>query len=156
MRRRVAILITVISLAFGLAACGRATEEQINQVLGITPTPTPSAEQLAAQTAEAVRRATEAAQDESPSGGASLLAMGDVALGKQTFEFQCAGCHSAGGMGPDLSKPGATADLTPDKLRALIRTGDGHTPPGAYKDTEVSDVQINNVGAYIGSISGGS
>lgn len=156
MRRRAAILITVISLAFGLAACGRASEEQINQLLGITPTPTPSAEELAAKTAEAVKLATESAQDATSGGGSSLLAMGDLTLGKQTFQFQCAGCHGPGGMGPDFTKPGSAADVTPEKLRTLIRTGEGHTPPGAYKETEVSDIQINNIGAYIGSISGGS
>ena len=48
------LLGTVVVTALVLAACGRATEEQIDQALGITPTPTLSAADLAAATEAAV------------------------------------------------------------------------------------------------------
>ena len=50
MHRRLALLVTLITVALGAAACGRATEDQINQALGITPTATQSAEQIASAT----------------------------------------------------------------------------------------------------------
>ncbi|HEU0116312.1 MAG TPA: cytochrome c, partial [Thermomicrobiales bacterium] len=134
----------VISVAFGLAACGRATEEQINQALGITPTPTPSATQIAAATKAAMADATERAlAAASPNASGDLAALGDVTQGKLQFETQCSGCHSPGGSGPDLNAlQAAAAKMSPDDLEALVRDGKNHTPPGPYKTTELSDRQI--------------
>ena len=151
MRGRATILVMVISLAIGLAACGRASEEQINQALGITPTPTPSAEQIAAATNAAIADATERAKEAaSPNTTGGLAALGDVTQGGTQFQTWCSGCHSAGGAAPDVKalQPIA-AKMSPDELEALIRDGKGHTPPGPYKTTEISNRQIGDIGAYI-------
>jgi mono/diheme cytochrome c family protein len=151
MRSRATILVLVISLALGLAACGRASEEQINQALGITPTPTPSAEQLAAATNAANAAATERAKEEaSPNTAGGLADLGDVTQGQRQFETWCAGCHTPGGSAPDLKAlQAAAAKMSPDELEALVRDGKGHTPPGPYKTTEISNRQIGDLGAYI-------
>lgn len=93
MHPRLLLMISVISIAIGAAACGRATEEQINQALGITPTATMSAEQVASATAAvtATAEARELAMA-SPAGAA----LGDVTAGKRQFETWCSGCHSPG------------------------------------------------------------
>ncbi|HEX5497968.1 MAG TPA: cytochrome c [Thermomicrobiales bacterium] len=151
MRNRAAILVVVISLALGLAACGRASEEQINQALGITPTPTPSAEQLAAATNAALAEATERAQAAaSPAASGDLAALGSVTEGSRQFETWCSGCHTPGGAAPDVKAlQAAAAKMSPDDLEALVRDGKNHNPPGPYKTTEISDAQIGDLGAYI-------
>jgi hypothetical protein len=40
-------------------------------------------------------------------------------------------------------------------LHPLVREGEGHTPPGAYKSTEITDKQIVDIAAYIRSEAGG-
>ena len=151
MRRRASILVVVISLAFGLAACGRATDEQINQALGITPTPTPSATQIAAATNAAIADATERAKAvESPNASGDLAALGSVTEGQRQFETWCSGCHTPGGSAPDLKAlQAAAAKMSPDDLEALVRDGKNHNPPGPYKTTEISNGQIDDLGAYI-------
>lgn len=154
MPRRLSILVTVITVALVAAACGRATEEQINQALGITPEPTLSAEQIAESTAAA--SATSAARLLAASSpGASGAAQGDVVAGKRQFNTWCTGCHSANGQGGSLLEPGSPgASVTAESLLPLIRDGDGHTPPGAYKNTEISDKQVADIAAYLQSSPG--
>jgi hypothetical protein len=41
--------------------------------------------------------------------------------------------------------------VTPDSLLPLVRDGLGHTPPGPYKTTEISDKQIADIAAYLRS-----
>ena len=146
-RRRLTLLITLVSVALIGAACGRATEDQINQALGITPTATLSAEHIASATEAA--SATAAARElalASPGAGA----LGDVTQGARQFQTWCAGCHSPGGMGPDIRAPGsAGASVTADSLAPLVREGEGHTPPGPYKPTEITDSQIADIAAYL-------
>jgi mono/diheme cytochrome c family protein len=151
-RRRFTLLVTVVSMALVAAACGRATEEQINQALGITPTATMSAEAIASATEAAI--ATSAARLAAASSpGASSL--GDVASGQRQFNTWCAGCHGPGGAGPDILAPGSAGSaVSADSLHSLIREGTGHTPPGPYKPTEMSDKQILDVAAYINSKAG--
>ena len=43
MANRGFLLLAAIGTAVGLAACGRATDEQISTILGVTPTPTRTA-----------------------------------------------------------------------------------------------------------------
>jgi hypothetical protein len=31
----------------------------------------------------------------------------------------------------------------------MIREGEGHTPPGPYKTTEISDKQVTDIAAYL-------
>lgn len=154
MLRRLTFMTTVISIALIVAACGRATEEQINQALGITPTATHSAEQIASATAAA--SATSAAHLLAAS-SPGAVALGDVVQGERQFQTWCAGCHSAGGNGPDILSPGSPgASVTTDMLLPLVREAVGHsTPPGPYKTTEISDKQITDVAAYIRKAAGG-
>ncbi len=141
----IAALVAVVTVA---AACGRATEDQINQALGITPTATLSAEQIASATEAA--DATAAARELSLS-TPGAAALGDVAQGARQFQTQCSGCHRAGGAGPDIlsaGSPGASVNV--DSLLPLIRDAIGHTsPPGPYLPTEISDAQIADIAAYL-------
>lgn len=151
--RRLTFLATVISLAVLAVACGRATDEQINQALGITPTATLSAEAIAQQTA-AASATSEARELAASSPGAAIA--GDVVQGKRQFDTWCVGCHGPGGAGPDILAAGSGgASVDPEMLQALVREGEGHTPPGAYKTTEISDKQIVDIAAYIRSSAGG-
>jgi mono/diheme cytochrome c family protein len=135
------------------AACGRATEEQINQALGITPTATVSAAQLASATAGASATAAALLLAASSPGA---VALGDVSEGKTQFETWCAGCHGPGGAGPDIRAPGGPgASVIAETLLSIVRDGEGHTPPGAYKTTEISDKQVTDLAAYLRAESDG-
>ncbi len=159
MANRGLMLVAVLGAAVGLAACGRATDDQINQILGITPTPTPSAEQIVQATAEAsATAAARAAALASPTAGAeagAAVAMGDVVSGERQFTTWCAGCHGPGGMGPDILSAGSLgANVTTDRLLAIVHEGEGHTPPGKYSTTEISAKQVGDLAAYIRQQSG--
>lgn len=146
--RRLALLVALISVALGAAACGRATEDQINQALGITPTATQSAEQAAAAT-EAASATAAARLLAASSPGA--VAQGDVSQGSRQFQTWCAGCHRPGGAGPDILSPGSPGtSITAETLLPLIREGVGHSkPPGPYRTTEISDKQVVDIAAYL-------
>lgn len=148
MRRRFTLLVSVITIALVAAACGRATEVEINQVLGITPTATMSTEEIAAAT-EAASATTEARLLAASSPGAGAL--GDVSQGARQFQTWCSGCHGPGGAGADILSPGSPgASVTADSLLPLIREAVGHaTPPGPYLPTEISDGQIADIAAYL-------
>lgn len=150
MRRRFALLVTVISVALVAAACGRATEDQINQALGITPTATLSAEQIASATEAASATAASRLLAASSPGAAT---QGDVAQGSRQFNTWCSGCHGPGGVGPDILSPGSPgSSVTGDSLLPLVREGTGHAdPPGPYRTTEISDDQIADIAAYLKS-----
>lgn len=154
MPRRLSILVTVITVALVAAACGRATEEEINQALGITPTATMSAEQIAESTAAA--SATSAARLLAASSpGASGAAHGDLVAGKRQYNTWCTGCHSANGQGGPLLNPDSpAAKITAEILLPMIRDGKDHTPPGKYKNTEISDKQVADIAAYLQSSPG--
>jgi mono/diheme cytochrome c family protein len=152
LQRRLILMVTTIAIALVGAGCGRATQQQIDQALGITPTATLSPEQIAAETAAA--SSTSAAHELALS-SPGAAAVGDVAQGERQFETWCVGCHGPGGVGPDILSPGSPgASVTAENLLPLVREGDGHTPPGPYKTTEISDKQIKDVAAYIQSSAG--
>lgn len=155
MLKRLGLMTTVVAIALTVTACGRATEDQINQALGITPTATMSAEQITESTAAA--SATSAARElalASP-GAAGGMAAGDVTAGKRQFNTWCIGCHGPGGIGPDILSPGSPGStVDPATLLVMIREGEGHTPPGAYKTTELSDKQVTDIGSYLQSSPG--
>lgn len=138
-RQRSSVLGLIAAVLF-VVACGRATEEQIDQALGITPTPTIDA-------AEAVR-ATEAAE-------AALATPADpnagvAALGQTKFQFNCQICHSPSGSAPTLLEQGGPyADIDYATLYPILREGEGHDPPGAYQTFTLTDDDIANIGAYI-------
>ena len=146
--RHVVLLVSLITIALGAAACGRATEDQINQALGITPTATESAEQVAAA-AEAASATASARLLAASSPGA--VALGDVSQGSRQFQTWCSGCHGPGGVGPDIRSPGSPgASVTAATLLPLVREGVGHAdPPGPYRTTEISDKQVADIAAYL-------
>ncbi|MEJ7838970.1 MAG: cytochrome c [Thermomicrobiales bacterium] len=150
-RRRGTGLFSIVAVAIVLMACGRATDQQIDQALGITPTATVDA------TAEADRAATTEAElalaESSPASGGDTdaVALGNPVQGSSRYQFVCLMCHTAGGGGaaPDLlasGGPGAT--LTLEALTVVIREGTGH-PPGPYAEFQVTDSDIANILAYI-------
>jgi mono/diheme cytochrome c family protein len=146
--RRLALLVALITVALGAAACGRATDDQINQALGITPTATQSAEQVASATKAASATAAARLLAQSSPGA---VAQGDVSQGSRQFQTWCAGCHRPGGAGPDILSPGSPgASVTAESLLPLIREGVGHAkPPGPYRTTEISDKQVADIAAYL-------
>lgn len=158
MANRGLMLALTVGGVLGLAACGRASDEQINQLLGITPTPTPSAEQLAEATAQASATvAARAAALASPASGGAAAALGDVVAGRRLFTTWCAGCHGPGGSGPAILEAGSPgASVTTDTLLPLVREAEGHpSPPGTYPTTQISDRQVSDLVAYIRDEAGG-
>lgn len=152
MSKRTIVLLLTIGTAVLLTACGRATEAEINQALEITPIPTPSAEQLAQETAAAVAAASaRAVAVDSPGGGGQAVALGNVQRGRTQFTTNCAGCHRAGGLGPNLLEAGGLGSgVTTEALQPLLRDGIGHpAPPGPYPPTRLSDAAIADLAAYI-------
>ncbi|CAA9545018.1 MAG: hypothetical protein AVDCRST_MAG19-382 [uncultured Thermomicrobiales bacterium] len=160
MARRGTLLVAMIGLAISVAACGRASQAEIEQALGITPTATASAAEIAGAT-EAAVRATMAAETAVAaavaSGGGRQVALGDVTRGSRQFLTQCSGCHRVGGAGPDLLSPGsAGAAVNTETLMPLLREGIGHpVPPGPYPAPLLSDGAIADLAAYIASEAGG-
>ena len=134
------VLVTIAILLF-VVACGRATEEQIEQALGITPEPTADPEEATSVTDVAAADASTPANSNE----------GVAALGRSKFQFNCQTCHSASGSAPDLLAPGGVgADLDYATLYAILREGEGHSPaPGPYETFVLTDADIANIGAYI-------
>jgi mono/diheme cytochrome c family protein len=150
MRARALLLVMTIGIAVVVVACGRASESDINAALGITPSPTRSAEDIATATAQAVAAASAAA-----SGSPGAVAQGDITLGQQQFGRWCQQCHRPDGTGRAPALAGAdspVSDLSDDQLYDLIRNGTNHDPPGAYETFELTDRQIAGIIAYLRSI----
>jgi mono/diheme cytochrome c family protein len=148
--RRLVLLVALITVALGAAACGRATEDEINQALGITPTATQSAEQLASATKAASATAAARLLAASSPGAAAL---GDITKGSRQFQTWCSGCHGPGGVGPDIRAPGSPgATISAETLLPLVREGSGHSDPpapGPYSRTEITDAQVADIAAYL-------
>src|SRR5687768_11183224 len=107
MRTRLTFLIATFGIAVIAVACGRATQSEIESALGITPTATLSAEQMATGTANA----------------ASIV--GDVAQGRTQYQLRCLNCHRANSPlnAPLLSGPDNPATkFTDEQLTTLVRT----------------------------------
>lgn len=138
-RQRASVL-GAIALVLLIVACGRATEEQIEQALGITPTPTVDAAEAARATEDAEMAM---ATPDDPNAGIA-------ALGATKFQFNCQVCHSATGSAPTLLEPGGPyADIDYATLYPILREGEGHDPPGPYQTFTLTDDDIANIGAYI-------
>ncbi len=84
---------------------------------------------------------------------------GEVAKGKEVFQYWCVACHGEGPM-----KPGTTAlqakyngklparleerlDLTPELTKFFVRNGVNVMPP--FRKTEISDADLKALGAYL-------
>ena len=155
MRTRALLLVMTIGIAVVAVACGRASESDINSALGITPSATFSAEQIADQTAEAESVAATRTAIASTAGTPGAVAQGDIVQGQQQFSIWCQQCHrpDGTGRGPALAGPDSpAAGMTDEQLTDLIRNGTNHDPPGGYETHELSDRQIVNINAYIHSI----
>jgi mono/diheme cytochrome c family protein len=157
MRTRLSFLVVTIAVAFIAVACGRATPQEIDSALGITPTATLSAEMMATGTAEAatVEQTRTAAQAAADAGGSpvSIALSGDVTQGRTQFQLRCLNCHRAGNAvgGPVLSGPDNPAvALSDQQMIDLVRTGEGHaTPPGPLAEVTISERQLINIIAFI-------
>ncbi len=152
MRKRGSVLaLTFLSVLIVVVACGRASEEDINNALGLEPTATLSGEQIAQATEAAVAAASAIASGGTPE-VASGLPVGDVRLGQQQFQFQCMQCHQPSGAGPGgaitLADSPAT-DLTDQEIFDIVRTGEGHGTQQAVSEVRLSDMQLANIIAYI-------
>ncbi|MEZ4500012.1 MAG: c-type cytochrome [Thermomicrobiales bacterium] len=153
MRKRATILVMAMGIVIFAAACGRASEEEINEVLGIVPTPTLSSEQIAQATERAEAAASAAAAalaspGSSPVGVAAGFdaSQGDVALGRQQFQFKCQQCHrpDGAGSGPVLAGPDSpVVALTDTDIANLVRDGHGTSNPLAVailSDKQLADI----------------
>lgn len=157
MRKRGSILaITFLSVLIVVVACGRASEQDINNALGIKPTATLSDEQIAQATKAAEAAASAIAAGGSPaaadSGIAAILQTGDITLGQQQFSFQCAACHQANGSGrgPALTNADSPiADMTDEQLYDLVRNGTGHTGQQPISIVRLSDRQLASIILYV-------
>ena len=157
MRKRGSILaVTFLSVLIVVVACGRASEEDINNALGIKPTATLSDQQIAQATEAANAAASAIAAGGTPaaaeSGIAAILQLGDITLGQQQFQFQCTACHQASGQGtgPALTGPDSPiTDMTDEQLYDLVRNGTGHTGQQPVSTVRVSDRQLASIILYI-------
>ena len=159
-RARLSFLAMCAVIAVVAVACGRASEEDINNALNITPTPTLSTQQVAEQTAAAQSEQStrEAAQAALASPGATggavdLASAGNPNTGRIAFLQRCQSCHrpGGGGAGPDLSGPNNPAvALTDQQIVDLLRTGEGHaTPPGPLSEVDLNEKQMVDILAFI-------
>lgn len=150
-RRRATSLFVMACIAIFAVSCGRASTEQINQALGITPTPTTNPTVLAQQTAQANLLATQQASAASPgaSPGGVIALVGDPNAGTSSYQFRCMQCHSAAGPGPNLTQPGGPGKgMTYAKLYPIVRDGKNH-PPGPMQTFVITDQNIADIAAYI-------
>ena len=149
--RRFVLLVALITVALGAAACGRATEDQINQALGITPTATQSAEQIASATEAASATAAARLLAASSPGAARTgrrqsgkPAVPDLVqrlpwTGRRGTRYSLAGKPRRHGHGRDALAARARGRRPPEPP----------DPPGVYRTTEISDKQIADIAAYL-------
>ena len=152
-RGRASLLVTSIAVAITAVACGRASEEEINQALGITPTPTQSTEQVAAATERAVASAAtrEAGVAAGTPENGEVALLGDATRGRTQFALWCMQCHGPSQQAPDLTASGGAAEtMDAAALLAFVRDGSGHQPrPGPIPSFRVSDQSIADIQAYL-------
>lgn len=159
-RARAALLACFLVLSVVAVACGRASEDDINSALGITPSATANAEQLAAaqstQAALATQQAAVAAGTPASADAqaASVLANGNVALGQTQFILNCQACHGTNAPAGALNGPN-NADLSPANFIAVVRDGTGHPqPPGPFTAQRLTNSSLANLYAWLISVSG--
>lgn len=157
-RNRALLLASVVLVAVVLVACGRASEDDINAALGITPTATLSAAQITQATEEANALATQlATSGGTPSdalNNVNLASLGSVQLGRTNFATQCQRCHTPNGNGAAAALVGSTSPstkLTDAQIYDMLKSGTNHEKaeggPGALN--LLTDDQIYNIIAYI-------
>jgi mono/diheme cytochrome c family protein len=141
-------------------ACGRASDDEINSALGITPSATLSQGEISENTAAAVaeeqtRTAAQAALSSPGADGApvDLASAGNATNGRINFLQRCQTCHRPGGAGPapELAGPENPAvALSDQEIIDLVRTGEGHAaPPGPLTEVDISEQQMLDILAFI-------
>lgn len=142
-RQRSTVLAVIAAVLF-VVACGRATEQEIDQALGITPASTADPTSIALANEVAASAVATPQVDEHP---------GIASAGATKFQFNCQTCHAPGGSGsaPDLLAAGGIGvDIDYATLYPILREGVGHSPvPGPYEEFVLTDDDIANIAAYI-------
>jgi mono/diheme cytochrome c family protein len=154
MRGRASLLVMTIGVAIVAVACGRASQKEIDQALDITPTATLSPDDIATSTARAVAQASARAAAAAGSPGA-VAALGDAIEGERQFGRWCMQCHRPDGSGRAQSLAGPSsgaAALSDAQIADLIRNGTNHTPPGPYRDFQITNQRVADIIAYLRSI----
>jgi mono/diheme cytochrome c family protein len=158
-RHRAYWLIAIIGLATFAVACGRASEADINAALGITPTPTMSADDMATATTLASENATRVASggegvDTAAEDTTDLAGLGNPLIGRTAFLSNCTGCHAVNGSGAAPPLAGATGLAAPltdmqifNTIREGVRHGEDIGGPGARAN--LTDKQIYDMIAFI-------
>jgi len=143
--RGLALIAAVVLLAFPIAGCGGADEDDTAPE-NVTTTETGGG---GGTTTDEGTTTAEGTTTEGEEGG-----KGDPAKGKQIFAAQgCGSCHtlsdagSSGSVGPNLD------DAKPsfDKVAQQVTNGGGVMP--SFKD-KLSEQEINDVAAYVSSVAG--
>ena len=159
-RTRLSFLVMCAAVGVVMVACGRATQDDINNALQITVTATMSEQEIAQGTEQALSEVAtrEAAGSALSSPGANggpvdLASAGNATMGRTAFLMRCQGCHSPAGAGaaPALTGPDNPAvALSDQELVDLLRTGEGHsTPPGPLSEVDVNEQQMIDILAFI-------
>ena len=153
MRKRGSVLaLAFLSVLIVVVACGRASEQDINNALGIEPTATLSDQQIAQASEVAVAAASAIAAGGTPKPVNGGLPVGDVRLGQQQFQFQCMQCHQPSGAGPGgaITVPESpVVAMTDLEIFDLVRTGEGHAEVAGISAVRLSDKQLASIIAYI-------
>lgn len=159
-RTRLSFLAMCATIGIVAVACGRASQDDINNALNITVTATMSEQEIAQSTeqAESELATQQAAQSSLSSPGADgaavdLASAGNATMGRTAFLMRCQGCHvpAGTGAGPALSGPDNPAvALSDQELVDLLRTGEGHAnPPGPLSEVDVNEQQMIDILAFI-------
>ena len=118
-----------------LSGCGDADIERINDEADIAVSGSPDVRVY-----------------EAGSATIAVAGAGDVTLGQQQFQFQCAACHQANGsgQGPALIGPDSPViAMTDEQLFELVREGTGHTGQQPVSTMRISDRQLASIILYI-------
>lgn len=86
---------------------------------------------------------------------APALQPGDADAGSQVYQQHCAMCHgddATGMMGMHPSLRGAVPRLTVEGVEVTIRAGRATTPPMPSFDERLTDDEITDVIAYLGTL----
>lgn len=86
---------------------------------------------------------------------ASAIQDADVDAGRQVFEANCAMCHgtdASGMMGMHPSLRGAVERLTREGVEVTVRKGRDTNPPMPGFEARLTDREIEQVIAYVGSL----
>ena len=152
MRRRAALLVSVLALVAAAAAAGCGGEEEVtptpDTVTGSLPTETEPTETTETETEPTETTETETTETETTETETTPSAEGDPAAGKPIFVSNCGACHTladagtGGTVGPNLDDSQPSLELALDR----VTNGQGGMP--SFQGT-LTDQQIADVSAYV-------